>query len=86
MKKQLWLDISKRTQKANDSKDAKTLYHLIRQVFGPQSSSMVPLNLKNVSHHHKTPKNIMKRWTEHFLDLLFYNPSDISDYVINGLP
>ena len=85
MKNQWWLDISERTQKAYDSKDAKTLYHLIRQVFGPQSASMVPLRWKDGSLLHKSPESIMKRWTEHFTDL-FYNPSVIDDSVVNSLP
>ena len=79
MKNQWWLSISEETQKAYDMKDAKTLYHLFRQVFGPQSSSVVPLRSKD-----ELPPSIrvlwviMTQWTEHFTDL-FYNPSVTDD-------
>ena len=85
MKNQWWLSIFEKTQKAYGSKDAKSLYHLIRQVFGPQSSSMVPLRSKDGSLLHMSPEGIMTRWTEHFTDL-FYNPSVTYDSVINSLP
>jgi hypothetical protein len=68
-------DISKETQKAYDSKDSKALYHLIRQLFGPQSSSVVPLKSKDGSTIHKDPEGIMKRWTEHFTDFFLQSLS-----------
>jgi hypothetical protein len=85
MKNQWWMDISKQIQEAYNSKDSKALYHLIREAFGPQSSSLVPLKSKDGSLIYKDPEGIMKRWTEHFTDL-FYNPSVINENVINNLP
>ena len=85
IKNQWWLSISNEIQNAYNSKDSKALYQLIRQAFGPQSSSVVPMKSKDGSILHKDPEDIMKRWTEHFTDL-FYNPSDINDDIINNLP
>ena len=84
MKNQWWVGISNDIQAAYNRKDAKVLYHLIRQVFGPQSSSVVPMKSKGGNCLHKDPDSIMQRWTEHFTEL-FYNPSDINEDVINNL-
>ena len=85
IKNQWWLGISNDIQNAYDRKDSKALYHLINQVFGPQSSSLVPLKSKDCSILCKDSESIMKRWVEHFSDL-FYNPSDINRDIIENLP
>ena len=41
MKNEWWSNISSQVQTASDSKDAKTMYGLLHQVFGPSSSSVV---------------------------------------------
>ena len=43
---QLWLDISDKIQKAQNYKNMKELYHLIKQVFGLHSTFVVPLKSK----------------------------------------
>ena len=85
MKNRWWSEISAEIQRAYDCKDSKSLYSAIRQVFGPQPSTMVPLKSKDGSVIIKYAVGIMARWTEHFTDL-FDNPSATDESVINGLP
>ena len=49
MKNRWWSEISADIQRAYDCKDSKSLYSAIRQVFGPQPSTMVPLKSKDGS-------------------------------------
>ena len=85
MKNRWWSEISAEIQRAYDCKDSKSLYSAIRQVFGPQPSTMVPLKSKDGSVIIKDAVGIMARRTEHFTDL-FDNPSATDESVINGLP
>ena len=85
MKNEWWSKISLQVQTASDAKDAKRLYGLLRQVFGPQSSSIAPLKSKDDTSLTKDPEGIMKRWKEHFTDL-FFNPSVVDETVIDSLP
>ena len=59
-----WSEISAEIQRAYDCKDSKSLYSTIRQVFGPQPSTMVPLKSKDGSVLIKDAVGIMARWTE----------------------
>ncbi|CAI9731171.1 Hypothetical predicted protein [Octopus vulgaris] len=68
-----------------NSKDLKTVYHLIRQVFGSRSSFVVPFKSNDSCSLFKDHEGIKKRWSEHFTDL-FSNPSVIGEYVIRNLP
>ena len=72
-------------QIAYDRNDSKALYSLVRQVFGPQPSTVVPLKSKDGEVLIKDNEDIMSRWTEHFTDL-FDNPSVVDEDIINGLP
>ena len=85
MKNEWWLNLSKEVQKASDSKDSKTLYGLLHQVFGPTSSSVAPLKSKDNTCLIKDPEKIMLRWQEHFKDL-FHNPSLIDEEVLESIP
>ena len=85
MKNKWWNKISAEIQRAFDYKDSKSLYSIIRQVFGPQPSTMVPLKSKDGSILIKDTVGIMTRWAKHFTDL-FDNPSETDESVINGLP
>ena len=85
MKNRWSSEISAEMQRAYDCKDLKSLYSAIRQVFGPQSSTMVPLKSKDGSVIIKDAVGIMARWTEHFTDL-FDNTSATDESVINRLP
>ena len=84
MKNEWWKGVSKEIQHAYNRKDSKELYHLIKQVFGPQSSVVVPMRSKDGTKLFKDPNSIMERWTEHFTDL-FYNPSNVNEEIINNL-
>ena len=86
MKNKCWSEISAVIQRAYDCKDLKSLYSTMRQVFGPQLSTMVPLKSKDGSVLMKDTVGIIARWTEHFTDL-FDNPSATDDFtMISGLP
>ena len=85
MKNKWWSNISKEVQKASDSKDAETLYCLLNQAFGPTSSLVTPLKLKDNTTLMKDPNKIMLRWQGHFKDL-FHNPSSDNDIVIDSIP
>ena len=61
------------------------MYRLLHQVFGPSSSSVVPLKSKDGTTLLKDPTKIMERWQEHFKDL-FFNPSEVDELVIENLP
>ena len=85
MKNRWWSEISTEIQRAYDCKDSKPPYSTIKQVFGPQPSTVVSLKSKDGSVLIKDAVGIMARWTEHFTDL-FDNPSATDQSVINGFP
>ena len=85
MKNEWWSNISREVQSAYDRKDTKDLYTLLRQVFGPKSSPVVPLLSKDKSTLIKDPDKILDRWREHFAEL-FFNPSVFDENIINSLP
>ena len=58
--------MSAEVQAASDRKDVKTMYGLLNQVFGPTSSSVVPLKSKDNTTLFKDPTQIMNRWQETF--------------------
>lgn len=85
MKNTWWSNMAAEVQLAFDKKDSKTMYDLLKQVFGPRQSSVTPLMSKDGSTLIKGTKGILNRWTEHFRDL-FHNPSSIDENVIERLP
>ena len=85
MKNLWWSNMSCNVQRASDLKDSKTLYGLLTQVFGPSSSSTVPLKSKDNTTLIKDPNKILGRWHEHFKDL-FFNPSEVDNDAIDNLP
>ena len=85
MKNEWWSNISREVQSAYDGKDTKDLYTLLRQVFGPKSSPVVPLLSKDKSTLIKDRDKILDRWREHFTEL-FFNPSVFDENIINSLP
>ena len=66
MKNRWWLEISAKMQNAYDHKDSKALYSLVRQVFGPQHSTVAHLKSKDGNMLIKDTEGIMAHWTEHF--------------------
>ena len=85
VKNRWWSEISAEIQRVYDCRYSKSLYSTIRQVFGLQPSTMVPLKSKDGSVFIKDAVAIMTRWTDHFTDL-FDNPSATDESVINLLP
>ena len=68
-------------QEASNLGDSRKLFSLIRQAYGPRSSSVTPIRSKDRSRLIKDPAGIIGRWQEHFDDLLnresIINPSFI---------
>ena len=58
---------------------------MLRQAYGPKSSSISPLPSKDGTILLKDSTSIQDRWTEHFSDL-FFNPSIVDNNVIQNLP
>ena len=85
MKNEWWRALTAEIQMAHDKKDTKSLYHLLRQAYGPKSPTCVPMLSKDGSSISKSPEDIMKRWTEHFSDL-FFNPSEVDFEAVDTLP
>ena len=85
IKNKWWSDLSKEIQMAYNRKDIKSFYGLLRQAYGPKSSSITPLLAKDGTTLLKTPDDIMGRWYEHFRDL-FHNPSDVNAAAIDSVP
>ena len=79
MKNRRWGETSAEIQRAYDCKDSKSLYSAIRQVYGQQPSTMVPLKSEDGSVIIKDAVGI------HFTNL-FDNLSATGESVINGLP
>ena len=70
------------TPKTYNCKDMKDLYFLLRQIFSPQTSSVILLKSLDKPSYFKYNLDIMKPLIEHFADL-FQNPSEL---VIPNLP
>ena len=85
LKTRWWSSISAEVQNASAQQDSRQLYGLLRQVFGPPSSSVVPVKSKDGSTIIKDSSGIMKRWKEHFGDL-FYNPSVVDNTAVESIP
>ena len=85
IKNKWWSDISNQAQAAYNRKDTKSFYSLLRQAFGPRSSSITPLLANDGTSLLKTPEDIMRRWFEHFRDL-FHNPSVVNDAAVESIP
>ena len=85
IKNKWWSDLSKDIQLAHNQKDTKRFYSLLRQAYGPKSSSLTPLLSKDGETLHKSPDEILDRWYEHFRDL-FHNPSVVDTAAIDTLP
>ena len=85
MKNDWWKNIASDIQLAFNAKDSKSFYGLLRQVFGPPTSSVTPLKTKDGADIVKEPKEMLQRWEEHFTDL-FHNPSIVNQKIIDSLP
>lgn len=85
IKNKWWSDLSAEIQLAFNKKDMKAFYSLLRQAYGPKSSSTTPLKAKDGITVLKSPEDIMGRWTEHFQDL-FFNPSVVDDDAVDSIP
>ena len=65
-----WEEKAQALQSASDARDSKTMYQLLKEVYGPQQSSFAPLKSKDGKKIFRTPKEIQERWREHYSELL----------------
>ena len=70
-------NILKEVQRAVDKHDSKTLYSLLRNIFGPLKSLDGKTTVKD-------PAGILEHWTEHFTNLFFY-PCTVDNAAIENL-
>ena len=72
-------------QSFEDRKDMKKSFNALKTVYGPQSSGTTPLLSADGTSLLTDKEAILKRWAEHFDDVL-NRPSSINDEAINRLP
>ena len=65
-----WEEKAQAVQNAPDAKDSKTMYQLLKEVYGPQQSSFAPLKSKDGKKILREPKEIQGRRREHCSELL----------------
>ena len=65
-----WEEKAQALQRARDARDSKTMYQLLRDVYGPQQSSFAPIKSKDGKKIFRTPKEIQERWRQHYSELL----------------
>ena len=85
IKNKWWSDLSDEIQTAYNRRDLKEFYGLLRQAYGPKSSSVSPLLTKDGNTMLKSPDEIGDRWYEHFRDL-FHNPSIVDSEAVDSIP
>jgi len=85
MKEKWWLDRTNEIQTAADTKDMKTFYSKLKQIYGPQSRGTTPLLDQEGTTLIKEPSGITARWAEHFNQLL-NRQSTISEDALAEIP
>ena len=68
-----------------DRHDSKRFYHALKEIYGPSTSGSSPLLSADGSSVLTDPDDILKRWAEHFCNVL-NRPSTISSEAISNLP
>ena len=68
-----------------DRHDSKRFYHALKEIYGPSTSGSSPLLSADGSSVLTDPDDILKRWAEHFCNVL-NRPSSISSEAISNLP
>ena len=68
-----------------DRHDSKRFYHALKEIYGPSSSASSPLLSADGTTVLSDPEQILKRWAEHFCNVL-NRPSSISAEAIANLP
>lgn len=79
-----WENKAMELQNASDCGDSKTLYHLLKQTYGPQLSSFAPLRSKVGNKLLRDPVEIQERWVEHYSELL-NRLTDVDHSILNNL-
>ena len=85
MKDTWWSNKANEIQLALDTNDTKFLYNLLHEVYEPSSSSISPLRSQDGNNLLQDPKDILKRWREHF-DELLNRPSEVKQECIDSIP
>ena len=76
---------AKEIQGYADRHDSKRFYHALKEIYGPSTSGSSPLLSADGSSVITDPDQILKRWAEHFCNVL-NRPSSISAQAIANLP
>ena len=85
MKNDWWQNKAKEIQEYADNHDPRNFYNSIKAVFGPAKGRNVPVLSADGTTLIKNKQEILKRWSEHFSELLNrINPADYD--IINQLP
>ena len=85
MRDKWWRDKADEMQKASNSNNIKLFYSLLREVYGPSSSQITPLRSKDGEGLVRDPVDILKRWQEHF-DELLNRPSTVDKEFLDSIP
>ena len=85
MKNRWWMDKAMELQEAADHKDVKRFFENLKAVYGPKEGGLAPLLAADGCTLLKDRDDILKRWTEHFSNLL-NRPSEVSEAAIEEIP
>ena len=80
-----WEEKAQALQTASDVGDYKTMYQLLKEVYGPKQSSFAPLKSKDGKKVLKQPEEIQGRWREHYSDLL-NRVTEVDESVLSEIP
>ena len=84
MKEQWWSDRATELQEAADRKNAKLFYDGLKAIYGPQANGSSSILSAGPETRLTEPSRILKRWAEHFSDVLNW-PSTISQAAIENI-
>ena len=79
-----WEEKAQALQEASNQRDSKSMYQLLKEVYGPKESSYAPLKSKDGKKILREPKEIQERWREHYSDLL-NRPTDVDESVLDEI-
>ena len=85
MKNKWWTDKAMELQEAADHKDVKRFFENLKAMYGPKEDGLVPLLAADGCTLLTDRDDILKRWTEHFSNLL-NRPAEVSEAAIDEIP
>ncbi|CAH2088107.1 unnamed protein product [Euphydryas editha] len=70
MKDEWWMQKAKYLQWLSETKQLGLFYGEVRKIIGTSHMSTVPLKTRDGSHHLTSKEDVLKRWSEHYSELL----------------